>query len=293
MVTECWSAEPVISSALHTRELLAFTHATQYLVPDAVSRPIAELQRLVETIDSARPVRYITLSQARLRLLEHRYSTLMTVVDALSPSPASVSLAMSELSRSKLEAGRELEAPRADQNSASVVLRIKSGNVSILLGSDLEIQSDPARGWRGVMDAWGDDGRRSDVIKIAHHGSSNGNADIIWSDLLTETPIGILTHFHNGSVHLPTSRQAEIIAQRCVGLFSTSGHSWVPVTLTAEAAAERLARGEPLVPRPASLGHVRARIKPEQESSWRLSVCGPAAVVPVPVRDGAAAGVTA
>jgi hypothetical protein len=143
------------------------------------------------------------------------------------------------------------------------------------------------------MDAWGDGGHRSEVIKIAHHGSVNGDAENIWSDLLAETPIGILTHFHNGSVHLPLAAQMEIIAQRCSGLFSTSGNSWMPTVLTAEAAAERLARGEPLSPRPTALGHVRARIKPEQESSWRLSVCGPAAVIPVPVIHGRAAGVPA
>ena len=287
MVAECRSAEPVMSLALHTRELLAFAHAAQYLGSGTVPRPIAELQQLTETIDTAQPARYITLSQARMKLLESRYGTLTTSVDSLSPSPASVSVAMSDLSQSRLEAGKELEAPQPDQNAAAVVLRVRSGNVSMLLASDLEIQADPARGWRGVMDAWGDDGHQSQVIKIAHHGSANGDPEIIWSDLLTEMPIGIVTHFHNGSVHLPLASQVELIAQRCSGLFSTSGYSWAPMALSAESAAERLAQGKPLSPRPAGLGHVRARIKPEQESSWRLSVCGPAAVIPVPaVRDG-------
>ena len=182
MVAECRSAEPVMSLALHTRELLAFAHAAQYLGSGTVPRPIAESQQLTETIDTAQPARYITLSQARMKLLESRYGTLTTSVDSLSPSPASVSVAMSDLSQSRLEAGKELEAPQPDQNAAAVVLRVRSGNVSMLLASDLEIQADPARGWRGVMDAWGDDGHQSQVIKIAHHGSANGDSEIIWSD---------------------------------------------------------------------------------------------------------------
>jgi beta-lactamase superfamily II metal-dependent hydrolase len=278
LVRECQSAEPVISQALQARELLAFTKASQYLGPTA-PRSIEELRRLTDVVDAASPIRYITTAQARLKLLESRYGTLISSVDALSPSPASVSIAMRQLSQSRLEAGRELEAPRADHNSACVVLRIRSGDVGILLTSDLETRADPARGWLAVVDASGAEAHRSEVIKISHHGSINGDADVIWSHLLAEAPMGIVTHFHNGSVHLPSRGQLEAIAGRCSGLFSTSGPAWTPMALTAEAAAELLAQGGSLSSQPVGLGHVRVRIRPEDESEWHLSVCGPAAAV--------------
>ena len=217
-----------------------------------------------------------------MRLVTVQHGALVTFVEALSPSSASVAAAIGHLSRSSLEAGRELQVPRPDHNAAAVVLHIRSGDVGALLASDLEMNTDPARGWRAVVEVGGQLDNRSDIVKIPHHGSSNADAADIWDQLLKARPIGMLTHFHNGSVHLPVAAQLQAISSRCSGLFSTSGPAWKPKALTAEEAAELLAHGESHLSVPVGLGHVRVRIKPGLESQWRVSVCGSAALVAPP-----------
>ena len=284
VVAESGSAEPVVSAALYTRDLLAFAGAVQYLGISA-PRAIVEFRRLAEALQSSPYRRPITLSQARMRLLNYSYGSMAVSVEALSPSSSSVAAAFEHLGRSALEAGQEVQTPRADYNSAALVLRVRADGIGVLLASDLEIHRDAQRGWRAVVEAAEDEGGPSQFIKIAHHGSANGDAEQIWSQLLCERPVAALTHFHNGSVHLPQARQLEVISSRCERLYSTSGEAWAPIPMTAAAAAQMLSEGRPLAVMPPELGHVRARIRPEEEAAWRLSVCGRASAIEVTTEE--------
>ncbi len=293
IVQECRGAEPCISAALHTRELLAYAGAVQYL-GDAAPRAVAELRRLANEVAAENPTRFLTLAQARMTLLEVEHAGVTSSVVALSPSPASVSAAVSHLARSTLVPDREVDVPRPDHNAAAVVLLVRSGKVGVLLASDLERESDPKRGWEAAVEATGIGDYRCQVLKVPHHGSVNGDTEVMWRRLLRRRPIGLLTHFHNGSVHLPDPAQLQTLATRFSGLFSTSGPAWVPSRLTATDAAELLVSGRPIRWASPGLGHVRARIRPGQEKRWRISLCGPAAVVEAsPNSSAVTAGVSA
>lgn len=267
VVRECRAAEPVISAALYVRDLFAYAGAVQYLGSTA-PRAIRELRRLADIVKDDNPGRVITLTQARTTLLRYAHKGISTSVEALSPSPSSVSAAVSSLARTKLVPGQELATPRADYNAAALALRIISGSIGVLLASDLEISFDSSR-WRGVVNVC-DNAKACDLIKIAHHGSSNADDAIIWSKLMAASPVGLVTHFHNGSVHLPEVSRLQMIADRCEALFSTSGPAWQPTLTSADAVAKMLDRGESIAAIPVGMGHVRARVKPSEAPAWRV-----------------------
>lgn len=277
LVEVCRSAEPVMSGALHSMELLTYAGASQYL-GTSVPHAIEELTRTLKLI-SEQETRFITPAQARMRLLEYRFGSVYSSVTALSPSPASVAAAISDLAWARLEPGVVIRTPRPDHNSAAVVLGVRAGDTAVLLASDLENHPDRSRGWRAVVDINGLSSRMN-AVKVAHHGSENADSGVVWDELLVANPIGMLTHFHRGSVHLPEGSQLAKIASRCGALYSTSGPSWTPAVMPAGEAARRLAKGRSIGWRSPGLGHVRLRARPcGPEQGWRVSLCGPAAGV--------------
>jgi len=176
-----------------------------------------------------------------------------------------------------LLAGIGVTFPRPDPNAAAVVLQVRVGDIGVLLASDLEEHADPGRGWRAVAERFSGEPLR-DVIKVSHHGSANGNSDCIWDELMVPHPLGLVTHFHNGSVHLPKGGQLSSICEKCEILFSTSGPAWQPSRLSMMEAVSKLNTGQQLGWSSPGLGHVRARIIPGEED-WRVGTCGPAEAV--------------
>lgn len=276
VVGRCESAEAVISGALHSRELFAYAGAAHYL-GEAVPAAIRELRELAESIKQTRPRRVLTTAQARMELFHHEHGGVVSSVKALSPSPAAVHSAISDLRRMRLRAGTRVSFPRPDHNGAAVVLQVRAGDIGVLLASDLEEHADPARGWRAVADGFSGE-RLRDVVKVSHHGSANGNSDCIWDELMVPHPLGLITHFHNGSVHLPMEDQLSSICEKCEQLFSTSGPAWQPSRLSMMDAASKLNAGQKLGWSSPGLGHVRARIVPG-EGGWRVGTCGQAETV--------------
>src|SRR5690606_18601589 len=69
-------------------------------------------------------------------------------------------------------------------------------------------------GWTAIATS---DARPSGIAglyKVAHHGSANGDTDLIWSDLLAQDVTTAMTPFHNGSVKLPGPDDRERILAR-------------------------------------------------------------------------------
>ena len=108
------------------------------------------------------------------------------------------------------------------KNNYSVVVLLRIGSVSCLLGSDLEMTSETDTGWEGVI-------RNSEVIdiestifKIPHHGSESSDHPGIWKKLLIKDPLSILTPFRRGNVILPTMKDIDRINTRTKHAFITS-----------------------------------------------------------------------
>lgn len=108
------------------------------------------------------------------------------------------------------------------KNEGSVVLWLRAGKRNVLLGGDLEIDPSAASGWQAVVDARPADAPPCDVYKVSHHGSENGDDDLIWQELLTEEPLAIVAPFSNGAVSLPTDNGLARLCSRTPNVYLTS-----------------------------------------------------------------------
>lgn len=117
---------------------------------------------------------------------------------ALSPSHAASIQAVAdlvELTPSTNQRRRRIIAP-VSANLNAVALHFKFGDISALLGADLEITANQNTGWSAILqsDLYQEHGLyKSNLYKVAHHGSITAHDDQIWDNLLTPSPISIAT----------------------------------------------------------------------------------------------------
>jgi len=133
---------------------------------------------------------------------------------SLSPSAATLTRAHNEFA----ELVPKLKSPKRrlaanEANDTAVVLHLETeSHGSVLLGSDLEIQTDPTRGWTAAFSSFRGQGlRRAHTYKVAHHGSKNGHAPEIWDSMVEPTPTVLLTPFR--SCRLPGIEDLKRIRQ--------------------------------------------------------------------------------
>jgi len=136
-------------------------------------------------------------------------------VHALSPSEKSCELALAAFAKSLPEVGESIGKVRPpNPNEVSIVLLVVTPIVSYLLGGDLERAFDNERGWLAILDSEVRPKSRSDVFKVSHHGSTNGDDARIWTELLVETPYALITPYGRGSKPLPSAEDVERVKRR-------------------------------------------------------------------------------
>src|SRR5262249_25629463 len=112
--------------------------------------------------------------------------------------------------------------PNPGQNDLSVVTWIKIGTIQILLGADLEEHGVRGRGWTAVLASGTRPPGVASLFKIAHHGSTNGHHDGVWSDMLVNAPFAVLTPWTLGGSDLPQPNDVGRIRNLTPNAFSTS-----------------------------------------------------------------------
>jgi beta-lactamase superfamily II metal-dependent hydrolase len=140
---------------------------------------------------------------------------------ALSPSPMSITRTLQEI-------GGLLPQQNAPKrrlvstapNESSVAIMLKFGSRGVLLGSDLEEEGDAARGWQAVVANHGNVGGRSDVYKVAHHGSPTAHHQPIYADLLNPGATAVLTPFRRSK--LPGEADIARVTQQVSALHQTA-----------------------------------------------------------------------
>jgi beta-lactamase superfamily II metal-dependent hydrolase len=143
-----------------------------------------------------------------------------SVVYALSPSPASTTLAIRGLAGSLPQAGDPPRRVRATTpNHAAVVLWVKIGSVEVLLGSDLEIATTTATGWGAVRATAVPKGKAA-IFKVPHHGSQNADDNATWEQLVAPEPMAAVTPFLPS--RLPGHEDLARLRARTPNLFVTS-----------------------------------------------------------------------
>ena len=98
-------------------------------------------------------------------------------------------------------------------NDVAVAILFEINGREIILGSDLEEEkkSNPLFGWSAVLKGNTVNGTRSNVYKVAHHGSNTGHHHPIWTDILTDQPLALLTPFQHGKHKIPNLEERNTI----------------------------------------------------------------------------------
>src|SRR5438477_8068024 len=219
IVKACPEAVFACSSALKSREWIAFLEDNTDFVGN-FSSGVAELHAVLHARPSA------PLWSAFRTLIWDRGEPLPLQVWALSPSPEEINRSHAKIAEAlaHLPTTRnrilEIDGP----NDASVVVWLKIGERSVLLGADLEEHGDAARGWSAILVsehpvAIRDE--RAELYKVAHHGSITAHHDGIWSDLLGADPVAIVSPWNRGRLPLPTVQDRDRLAAATPHAYTT------------------------------------------------------------------------
>ncbi len=220
MVKSCLEAKFAFSSALCSREFLDLIGAMQ-MRPMMDTTGIKEFTEILGVL--AQRGKNGALGDPKIfaiadRLLWKRDSSTLgndpeCEIIALSPSDKAHARALESLRGlfpSENTTKKRIAQPSPNHNS--VVLWVKIGGERILLGSDLQNDSEAAGGWGVIVASKTRPPGKASAFKIPHHGSQNAHHPDVWSALLEVNPHSILTPFVQGNVFLPTKGDIQRIS---------------------------------------------------------------------------------
>jgi len=272
-VKMCSQATVCISAAMHLKELCVYAGAAA-----ADPKPTKAHKEFFEVMELLmKRGDHPKLSQEQLPLWQAVVKGRQVELRALSPSSATVHDAVAQVAPALLRIVEGITFKNGRHNEVAVAVCLAAGSANALLASDLEKAADDSRGWGAVVAARAPRAPQGTLVKVSHHGSESGQDDRIWENLLKPQPVGILTHFHGGSAHLPVHSQLDVLNERTGALFSTSMTSRITgdaYDRTPLGRAERGAAG--LVALPPGNGHVRARADMTARAPWRVACFGDA-----------------
>lgn len=197
----------------------------------------------------------------RLLSLQGNGRSFPAAVTALSPSDATHALATLEFARLLPKPGQsQRRITGFEQNHTSVVLLVEAGPVTALLGADLLHTLAQNEGWNAVLACHANhhNQKRASFFKVPHHGSENADCPEVWTRLLTNNSIAVVTPFVAG-VRLPKSSDLKRIGARTDELYCTTSGTGTPPKrdsvverfMRQQITGRRLLEGLP--------GHVRVR----------------------------------
>jgi hypothetical protein len=184
-------------------------------------------------------------------------------VASLSPSDHEITKALLQIANEAPKYRKPLLIPvYQEPNHVAIVLWVRFGTYHVLLGSDLETESDARVGWNAVVANVSPQicSARAQLYKVAHHGSDTGHHPGQWTHLLADHPVSVLTPFLQGDQHLPErsdiQRIRNLSSQLLIAgpIVSAPPNRHNKITDQFIADATRWIR-----PRKRELGHVRIR----------------------------------
>jgi hypothetical protein len=213
---ECESAKFVCTMAMQREELktLIETYRGQIL---NVGSGVDEMRQVLDELDERAPKGNVPAPVLAIegRVLLTRNDDLPFHVHALAPSDAGVGVMLTRIQQKQLpkENRRRLRVPMLDENDASVVLAVRVGSESVLLGGDLEERGRGGIGWQVILDHHPAEGGRFDGFKIPHHGSDTGYHPDVWPRLMHDESWAAVTPYNKLKNPLPTPADCQRILQ--------------------------------------------------------------------------------
>lgn len=185
---------------------------------------------------------------------------------ALSPSSTDITNAQHDFA----ELLPQFKSPKRrlvkwHENDASIVILLTCGERSVLLGADRETTAHQNTGWSVILNSSVRLQVKAGVYKVPHHGSKNADREEIWTELLEENPLSVVTPFRPSG--LPRESDIERLKSRTTQLFLTApvqgaepshDSSGIDEAMKATAKQRQLLRS--------GFGHVRVRFDREDDS---------------------------
>lgn len=260
----CPNAYFGLSNALSTDEFLNLLGTRD--TTERVRRADAEMQQVFDLYDR----RLKATATARAPVLLSHNSNLLhepnIQVWALSPSAKDVLRSKAHFAELSGDIG--IADPGIKPNAAAVVIFIRIGAETILLGSDLEYVNEPHSGWNAVVANPLRDSS-SDVFKIPHHGSAGAFCESIWHSGIQNAAHCVLTPYTRSG--LP--RQDQIERLRALGrqVYVTALPQRASIKRSPPIEKHTKRRTTAYVER-GDGGHVRLRKRPT--SNWKVELFG-------------------
>jgi hypothetical protein len=213
---ECTSARFACTIAMQADELKTLIEAYRGQIL-SVGSGVDEMRQVLDELDERAPAGGVAapmLTKEREELLT-RHGDLPFQIRTLAPSDAGVAVMLTRIQQQLLpkDNRRRLRVPALDENDASVVLAVRVGDVSVLLGADLEERKRPGLGWQVILDYYPEYPGRFDGFKIPHHGSITGYHPDVWPRLMHAESWAAVTPFNQLENPLPTAADCERILQ--------------------------------------------------------------------------------
>jgi hypothetical protein len=268
--SECKSAQLILSTALQVPEFHQLVCLGAETMID--SSGVNELHQVIEImldrkengIQHSEPVFAIEGRRIWHDAIQTLGSEIVRCeIFSLSPSDSAVLASQREFINLLSDMGRlKTWVQSITPNRAAVVIQLKVGNFSVLLGADLEESGDPRTGWSAVVRSHSPLDGKASVFKIPHHGSKTAHHAQVWQAMLDGDPIAVVTPCKRGNVNLPTENDVLRLKSFTTNAFMTSSRKekrTIDRDHTVEKTIKEAARKMSVID--GSSGHVRIRFK--------------------------------
>ena len=273
LVTTCKDAEFCCSMAFTKKEFIQFLAAVNNnnsIIPGSGAR---ELYNVLISKTEANEI----IKRAVANKLLKRFDALTTEHEceiwSLSPSDEEINISLRGLAALYPQIPKpKNRIPSTSPNNSSVVLWIKIGETSIMLGGDME-DSSGNRGWSAIVNSTEKPQGQASVFKIPHHGSRNAHNDNVWHFMLANAPFAILSPFIR--TPLPSKNDQNRICSLTQNAYATSNlrprSSPKRIGMVEKTISET---GIKIISSEPSTGLVQLRNKTANTNDWDVTLIG-------------------
>ncbi len=224
LLNACPGAAFVVSLAMSTKQFAAMALARKSMSATLTSSGVSEISRVYSLLSASGQIAikakaHSTIFAASAADLAHGFDCKVT---ALSPSERQLDIFLDDIAQLvPLITESENRCISRSPNNFAVVALVQIGSTAILLGADLEETTDANTGWTFIVESDLRPKEKAIIFKIPHHGSQNAHNQDVWSEMLSEQPIAILTPWGRGT-GLPKDSDVARISALTRRAYSTS-----------------------------------------------------------------------
>ena len=226
IVSSCPKASVCTSAALTQKEFLSHVLNYQNILTKTTPSGVKEIEKILKifTVSSSPPITKAFANRTVLTL-PAKGTANSCVVTTLSPSDKEYDDFLKGIvALMPSDKKTKMRSPSLKPNNVAVAIWIETGDVKMLLGSDLEEKGDPSSGWSAIVQSKERPRGSASIFKIPHHGSVTGHHAQVWSDMLINLPTAILSPFYNAGEMLPKERDVTRILALAPESYITTWH---------------------------------------------------------------------